>query len=211
MNVNKEQMKLYAITDRQWLNGRDFYEEIENALKGGATFLQLREKNATHEEIVKAASRIKKIASRYNVPFVIDDDVYAVIESGADGVHIGQSDMDYEKARQILGKDRIIGMTAKTVEQAVNAEKLGADYIGSGAVFGTTTKKDAAALSKEQLIKITNAVNIPVVAIGGITRDNMDYLKDTGVDGVAVVSAIFAADDVYEAAKMLRAKVDRLV
>ena len=141
---------------------------------------------------------------------MIDDDVYAVIESGADGVHIGQSDMDYEKARQILGKDRIIGMTAKTVEQAVNAEKLGADYIGSGAVFGTTTKKDAVALPKEQLIKITNAVNIPVVAIGGITLDNMDYLKDTEVDGVAVVSAIFAADDVYEAAKKLRAKVDKL-
>lgn len=193
--ISKEQMRLYAITDTTWLNGRDFIEVVEDVLKNGATFLQLREKNASHEEIVAKALAIKPIAAKYGVPFVINDDVLAAKEADVDGVHIGQSDMDYEMARSILGPDKIIGMTAKTVELAKKAEALGADYIGTGAIFGSTTKTDAKYMPKELLLDITSAINIPVVAIGGINYENMDYLKDTGVDGIAVVSAIFAGEN----------------
>lgn len=206
MKITNEHMRLYAVTDTMWLGDRDFYEEIEDVLKNGATFLQLREKNDTHETIVEKAKKIKPIAEKYGVPFVIDDDIYAAIEADVDGVHIGQSDMDYECARKLLGPDKIIGMTAKTVEQAVKAQKLGADYIGAGAVFHTDTKKDAEDMSREQLMDITSAVDIPVVAIGGITYDNCDYLKGTGVAGIAVVSAIFAKENPGEATKNLYIK-----
>ena len=174
------------------------------------TFLQLRDKNCTHDELVAQAKAIKPIAARYNVPFVIDDDAYAALEADVDGVHIGQSDMAYSEARKILGPDKIIGMTAKTVEQARLAESLGVDYIGTGAVFGSTTKSDAVYMPKEQLLKVTDSVDIPVVAIGGINYDNMDYLKDTGVCGVAVVSAIFAEGNVGAAASKLRKKAEHL-
>lgn len=204
MKVTKADLRLYAITDRQWLGGKDFYMVVEQVLKNGATFLQLREKNATHEQRVEEAKKIKQIAAKYHVPFVVNDDIWAAKEAGADGVHIGQSDMDYEQARKILGPDKIIGMTAKTVEQAVQAEKLGADYIGVGAVFHTTTKQDAKDMSRETLAAITKSVSIPIVAIGGITYDNMDSLKDTGVAGVSVISAIFAKEDEGAAAAALR-------
>ena len=164
MKVTKADLRLYAITDRQWLNGKDFYMVVEQVLKNGATFLQLREKNTTHEQRVEEAKKIKQIAAKYHVPFVVNDDIWAAKEAGADGVHIGQSDMDYEQARKILGPDKIIGMTAKTVEQAVQAEKLGADYIGVGAVFHTTTKQDAKDMSRETLAAITKSVSIPIFA-----------------------------------------------
>ena len=138
--IRKEQLRLYAITDTSWLNGASLINVVENVLKNGATFLQLREKNATHEEIVAKAKAIKPITRKYGIPFVIDDDVQAALEADADGVHIGQSDTDYMTARSILGDNKIIGMTAKTVEQAKEAERLGADYIGTGAVFGSSTK-----------------------------------------------------------------------
>lgn len=208
--VRKEQMRLYAITDSTWLNGQSLASVVKDVLANGATFLQLREKNASHEEIVAKAKTIVPIARRFGVPFVIDDDVSAVIESGADGVHIGQNDTDYRTARQLLGPDKIIGMTAKTVEQAVEAERLGADYIGTGAIFGSSTKKDAVYMPKERLCEITSAVNIPVVAIGGITYDNMDYLAETGVDGIAVVSAIFAAGNPGLATDRLYIKTGQL-
>ena len=210
MKVTKADLRLYAITDRQWLGGKDFYMVVEQVLKNGATFLQLREKNTTHEQRVEEAKKIKQIAAKYHVPFVVNDDIWAAKEAGADGVHIGQSDMDYEQARKILGPDKIIGMTAKTVEQAVQAEKLGADYIGVGAVFHTTTKQDAKDMSRETLAAITKSVSIPIVAIGGITYDNMDSLKDTGVAGVSVISAIFAKEDEGAAAAALRKKADTL-
>ena len=133
--IRKEQLRLYAITDTSWLNGASLIDVVENVLKNGATFLQLREKNATHEEIVAKAKAIKPIARKYGVPFVIDDDVQAALEADADGVHIGQSDTDYMTARSILGDNKIIGMTAKTVEQAKEAERLGADYIGTGSIW----------------------------------------------------------------------------
>jgi thiamine-phosphate pyrophosphorylase len=208
MQITKKDMRLYAITDRQWLGGKDFYEVVESVLAGGATFLQLREKQVSHEERVEIAKKIKKIALKYNVPFVIDDDVAAALESGADGVHIGQSDMEYDKARKLLGPDKIIGMTAKTRQQALLAEKLGADYIGVGAVFHTTTKKDAKDMTRDTLLEITDAVSLPVVAIGGISYDNMDTLKGTGVDGIAVISAIFANEDEKAATRSLRQKSD---
>jgi thiamine-phosphate pyrophosphorylase len=208
--VTKKDMRLYAITDRQWLGEKDFYEVVESVLAGGATFLQLREKQASYEERLDMAKKIKKIALKYNVPFVIDDDVSVALESGADGVHIGQSDMDYEQARKLLGTDKIIGMTAKTRQQALLAEKLGADYIGVGAVFHTTTKKDAKDMTRDTLLEITEAVSIPVVAIGGINYDNMDTLKGTGVDGIAVISAIFAKADEEEATRRLREKAEGL-
>lgn len=210
MKILHRDMQLYAVTDSRWLKGRTLAEEVEEVLKNGATFLQLRDKDCSHAQLVMQAKLIRPIAKRYNVPFVIDDDVYAALEAGADGVHIGQSDMDYEKARAVLGPDKIIGMTAKTVEQARQAERLGADYIGTGAVFGSTTKSDAVYMPKERLISIADSVDIPVVAIGGITYDNAGYLKNTGVSGIAVVSAIFAADDVGAATKSLKKKTSDL-
>ena len=152
--IRKEQLRLYAITDTSWLNGASLIDVVENVLKNGATFLQLREKNASHDEIVAKAKAIKPIARKYGVPFVIDDDVQAALEADADGVHIGQSDTDYMTARSILGDNKIIGMTAKTVEQAKEAVRLGADYIGTGAVFGSSTKKDAVYMPRERLIEV---------------------------------------------------------
>ena len=210
MGISYKDMKLYAITDTRWLDGKKLADEVEKALKNGATFLQLRDKNASHEELVAQAREIKKIAAKYGVPFVVNDDVYAAKEADADGVHIGQSDTDYEEARRILGDNKIIGMTAKTVSQAQRAEALGADYIGTGAVFHTSTKTDAKDMSIETLVEIAGSVDIPVVAIGGITYENMDALKDTGVSGLAVVSAIFAAKDAGDATADLKRKCDKL-
>ena len=211
VKVKAEDMQLYAVTDTQWLNGRDFLEVIESVLANGATFLQLREKNATHEEIVAKAKAIKPIAKKYGVHFVIDDDIYAAKEADVDGVHIGQNDASYEKAREVLGEGKIIGMTVKTRQQAENAIRLGADYVGMGAVFHTSTKKDAKDMSRETLLELAGMMeDIPVVAIGGISYDNCDYLKDTGVDGIAVVSAIFASDDCALATRKLFVKTREL-
>ena len=211
VKVKVEDMQLYAVTDTQWLNGRDFLEVIESVLANGATFLQLREKNATHEEIVAKAKAIKPIAKKYGVPFVIDDEIYAAKEADVDGVHIGQNDASYEKAREVLGEGKIIGMTVKTRQQAENAIRLGADYVGMGAVFHTSTKKDAKDMSRETLLELAGMMeDIPVVAIGGISYDNCDYLKDTGVDGIAVVSAIFASDDCALATRKLFVKTREL-
>lgn len=196
-------MKLYAVTDSHHLNGRKLEDVVEDVLRGGATFLQLREKDMTHDELVKEAIIIKKIAARYNVPFVIDDDIYAAKEADADGVHIGQSDADYQTARKLLGPDKIIGMTAPSVELAQKAEAMGADYVGAGAVFNTSTKKDTHPLSTDALKEIADSVSIPVVAIGGINKDNVNKLHGTDIDGVAVVSALFAVDAPYDAAREL--------
>lgn len=209
--VTPQDMKLYAITDRRWCKGEQLVERVEQALKAGATFLQLRDKEVTHEERVNMAKRLKTVALKYNVPLVVNDDVLAAVEADVDGVHIGQSDMDYEEARKLLGPNKIIGMTTKTVEQALKAQELGADYVGAGAVFSTSTKTDTMPMSKETLIAITEAVSIPVVAIGGITYDNVEQLEGTGVSGVAVVSAVFGAVDVSDATEKLRGKVDKVI
>ena len=203
MKVNSDSMKLYAVTDSHHLNGRKLEEVVEDVLKGGATFLQLREKDMSHDELVKEAVIIKKIADRYNIPFVIDDDIYAAKEADADGVHIGQSDADYQTARKLHGPDKIIGMTAPSVELAKKAEAMGADYIGAGAVFNTSTKKDTHPLSTDALKEIADSVSIPVVAIGGINKDNINKLRGTDIDGVAVVSALFSSNDPQSAARSL--------
>ncbi len=203
MNITHKDMLLYAITDRHWLNGRSLSSQVEEVLKNGATFLQLREKNLSHEEIVKEGKIIKKIAEKYHVPFVINDDIMAAKEIDADGVHIGQSDMEYKQARQILGDDKIIGMTAHNLKEALEAQEAGADYIGVGAVFHTDTKKDTTPLSQKELKEITSHVSIPVVAIGGIKSENIHELSGSGINGVAVVSALFAKEDAGMAAKHL--------
>lgn len=199
----KEAMCLYAVTDSMWLKKRTLPEVVEEALKGGATFMQIREKELPYNDFVKLAKDVKAVTDRYHVPYVIDDDVEIAKEIDADGVHIGQSDKDLIEARNILGPDKIIGVSAQTVEQAVKAEKNGADYLGVGSIFITSTKLDAQAVSLETLRAICEAVSIPVVAIGGIKTDNLLQLKGTGVDGVAVVSGIFAAEDIRRSTEAL--------
>lgn len=203
MKLNKESMLVYAITDRHWTGTQTLEQQVDDVLKNGATFLQIREKNMPHDELVKEAICIKEIAAKYNVPVVIDDDIYAVMEAGVDGIHIGQNDMDYVEARKLLGDNKIIGMTAPSVTLAKKAEELGADYIGAGAVFNTSTKKDTKPLELSTLKEICNSVSIPVVAIGGIDHSNVRELKGTDIDGVAVISALFGASDPGEATREL--------
>ncbi len=195
MEINRKNLLLYAITDRTWLNGRSLLSQVEEVLNNGATFLQLREKNLSYNELVEEAVKIKEIAAKYNVPFVINDNIYAAKESGADGVHIGQDDASYIKAREVLGDDKIIGMTAHNLNEALAAQEAGADYIGTGAVFPTSTKQDTIPLSLENLKEITDNIQIPVVAIGGINHENILRLKGSGIDGAAVISAIFAQEN----------------
>ena len=200
----KKSMLLYAITDRGWLKeGETLESVVEDVLKSGATFLQLREKIQGHEEIVKTARNLQTLCKKYNVPFVVNDDIMAAKEIDADGVHIGQSDMEYTKAREILGPDKIIGVSAGNLAEAKEAERVGADYIGVGAVFHTDTKKDATSLTMAQLKEISEEVSIPVVAIGGISIDNALELNGTGVDGICVISAIFGSENPSEATKKL--------
>lgn len=192
-------MKLYVVTDRTWLKKNTLVEEIEKVVKSGATFVQLREKQLSYEEFLAEAILIKKITDKYKVPFVINDNIKLAMEVDADGIHIGQSDIDGKDARAIIGDDKILGITAKTVEQALKAEADGANYLGVGAAFSTSTKLDTNVISFDTIRDICNAVSIPVVTIGGISEKNILELKGLGVDGVAVVSAIFAKTDVAKA------------
>lgn len=204
MRCEKKDFLLYAVTDRSWLHGKTLYEQVEEALKGGATFVQLREKNLDEEHFLEEAKSIKELCGRYQVPFVINDNVKIAQEIDADGVHVGQSDMEAGNVRAVLGEDKIIGVTAKTVEQAVAAEKHGADYLGVGAAFPTGSKADAGVIDHAMYQKISDAVSIPVIAIGGITAENIMELSGNGLSGVAVISAIFAQPDIEAAARKLR-------
>lgn len=203
LRVDADAMTLYAVTDRTWADDVTLMEQVKQALDGGITFLQLREKKLSEEEFIKEAQEMKKLAQEYKIPFVINDNIKVALEVDADGVHIGQDDMSVQEARKLLGEDKIIGVSAHNVKEAVKAQKGGADYLGVGAVCATSTKKDANVVSKEEIKKIKEAVDIPIVAIGGIKQDNIKTLQGTGVDGVAVVSAIFAAKDITKAAKEL--------
>ena len=203
--------RLDAVTARAWLGARTLPEVAEEVLQNGATFLQVREKGLDHAAFLAEAGELKALAGRYHVPFVVNDSVEVALECGADGVHVGQSDIRGRDIRALIGPDKILGISANTVETALAAQKAGADYIGVGAVFGTTTKKDAKNLSVEQLRAICDAVDIPVVAIGGIGAENLLQLRGSGVDGVAVVSAIFAQPDPGAATKGLRALAEELV
>lgn len=199
----KKSLCLYAITDRTWLCGRSLESQVEEALKGGATFLQLREKNLDDDDILKEAEILHRLCKKYNVPFVINDKVNIALKSNADGVHIGQSDTTCIEARKILGNGKIIGVSVQTLEQALSAEKDGADYLGVGAIFPTQTK-DAEMVSIETLHAICNAVKIPVIAIGGINEKTAPLLKGTGIVGISVISAIFAAKNIERATRTLK-------
>ena len=207
----KKAMLLYAITDRTWLGNNSLYEQVEDAIKGGATFIQLREKNLSYEKFLEEAKKIKEITDKYGVPFVINDNVEIAKEIDADGVHVGQSDTEAKRAREILGKDKIIGISAGNLKEAMDAEKNGADYIGIGAMFHTDTKSDATSVTFEEAKEITGKVNIPVVAIGGINSENILSLKGTGVDGVAVISAIFSHENIYDATHKLRKLAEEMI
>lgn len=202
--MKKEDLLLYAVTDRRWANKQSLKEQIELSLKGGVTFLQLREKNLSEEEFLKEAREIKALAREYKVPFIINDNVDVAMKVDADGVHVGQDDKDAKEVRKIIGKNKILGVSAQTIKQAIKAEKDGADYIGVGAVFPTGTKKDAENLSIEILKKICQSVTIPVVAIGGITKENILKLKGSKIAGVALVSAIFASKDIKQDCQKLK-------
>ncbi|MGN0252215.1 MAG: thiamine phosphate synthase [Oliverpabstia sp.] len=211
MNCDKNSLLLYAVTDRSWLNGRTLYEQVEDALKGGATFIQLREKKLDKEDFLKEAIEIQALCRQYHVPFVINDDVDIALEMDADGVHVGQSDMEAGDVRAKLGEDKIIGVSAQTVEQAVLAEQRGADYLGVGAVFPTGSKDDADDVSHDTLQAICEAVQIPVIAIGGISKNNVLQLKGRGICGIAVISAIFAQPDIQAATKELKSLTEKMV
>ncbi|MCH5297176.1 MAG: thiamine phosphate synthase [Ruminococcus sp.] len=213
MKFNKDMLLLYAVTDSSWVGRQTLYEQVEDALKGGVTIVQLREKNLDEDTFVSEAIEINKLCRRYNVPLIINDNVEVALKSGADGVHVGIEDVPVSKIREQVGADFIIGATAKTVEQAQAAQKDGADYLGVGAVFPSSTKKNAIRISNDQLRQICSSVTIPAVAIGGINLKNVDEIKGCGVDGIAVVSAIFASDDIKKATAKLkeRAKVVTLV
>lgn len=199
----KKAMCLYAVTDRAWTGRQTLIEQVEDAIKGGVTCVQLREKDMPDDEFLKEALEIKEICKKYSVPFIINDNVEVAVKSGADGIHVGQSDMQAQNVRELIGDKMILGVSAQTVEQAIEAEKAGADYLGVGAVFHTDTKTDADDVNHDTLREICDAVNIPVVAIGGIKKDNIMELRGTDIDGVALVSAIFAAEDIEKECKEL--------
>ena len=202
-------MLLYAVTDRAWLRGRTLEQCVQQVIEGGATFVQLREKEASREETIRLGRALLKICRAAHVPFVVDDDIEAALEIGGDGVHVGQEDAACAEARAALGPDAIIGVSAQTVAQALKAQEDGADYLGVGALIPTSTKPDALDVTFDELARICNAVEIPVVGIGGLNAQTIPLLKGSGADGAAVVSALFAAEDCEEAARMLRETCER--
>lgn len=211
MKCDKENLLLYAVTDRHWLDGRELQEVVKESLDGGATFVQLREKNLDDERFLEEARQLQRLCRDYHVPFVINDNVDICMQMDADGVHVGQSDMEAGDVRAKLGPDKIIGVSACTVEQAILAEKRGADYLGVGAVFPTGSKDDATPVSRETLQEICRAVHIPVIAIGGITQQNIQELAGSGICGIAVISAIYAQKDICRAAADLKSAAQEMV
>lgn len=209
MKIKKENMTLYAVTDRAWENKPEFgnldlYEQVYAALRGGATCVQLREKNLDFDSFLHEASRLRELCKKFNVPFIINDNIEIAKACNADGIHVGQDDMAVRDIRRLVGDSMIVGVSAHTVEEALAAEKDGADYLGLGAVFSTSTKKDVDNMSYNTLKAICSSVHIPTVAIGGISKHTIEGLKGSGINGVAVVSAIFASPDPEKSAKELR-------
>ncbi|MGI6063090.1 thiamine phosphate synthase [Blautia sp.] len=211
MKFKKEMLLLYAVTDRKWTGEKTLYQQVEEALKGGATLIQLREKNMSQEEFLKEAREITELCHRYGTALIINDNVEVALKSGADGVHVGIEDTPVKEIRKMVPGDFIIGATAKTTEQAQRAEQEGADYIGVGAVFPSPTKKNAIRITLEQLKKISGSVRIPAVAIGGITYENADTLRGGRMAGVAVVSAVFGAADIKKETARLKKKIQETV
>ncbi len=210
-NWNKDCLLLYGVTDRAWTGQQSLLEQVESALQGGATCIQLREKDLEEEAFLAEAVALKALCQRYSVPFIVNDNVEVAIKSGANGIHVGQEDLEAARVRQIMGEEVILGVSVKTVEQALLAQSMGADYLGVGAVFPTATKADAEGISRETLKAICQAVSIPVVAIGGIDSENMGTLASTGIAGVALVSAIFKGEDIEGRCRSLRLLAEKTV
>ena len=204
MKCAEEYMRLYAVTDRAWLGNQTLAQQVEQAILGGVTCVQLREKACSDAVFLQQALAVQAVCKHYGVPLFINDNVSVAMACGADGVHVGQCDMQAAQAREQIGADKLLGVSVQTVQQAIQAEQNGADCLGVGAVFQTDTKRDADSVPLETLQAICRAVSIPVVAIGGITKDNMLQLRGSGVAGVAVVSAIFASADIRQACVQLR-------
>lgn len=203
MKCDRHTFSLYAVTDRMWTGRQSLYEQVESALKGGVTCVQLREKTLNDGEFLQEALQIADLCKNYDVPFLINDNIEIAVKCNADGVHIGQEDMTLKEARTLLGENKIIGVSVHNVSEALAAVKDGADYLGVGAMFSTSTKTDTGVLSLQTLKDICKAVNIPVVAIGGINKKNITQLKDSGIDGVALVSAVFGAEDIEKECRFL--------
>ncbi|MEG2596958.1 MAG: thiamine phosphate synthase [Oscillospiraceae bacterium] len=211
MKCDKHVMLLYAVTDRAWIGKQTLYEQVESALKGGVTCVQLREKELSKAEFLSEAMQICKLCRAYQVPLIINDNVEIALQCGADGIHVGQEDMKALDVRRLVGENMIVGVSVHTVGEAVEAVKNGADYLGVGAVFSTSTKIDVSVLSHEILRNICDAVPVPVVAIGGIHKKNIERLSGSGVDGVALVSAIFSAEDIEVECKKLHELSERVI
>ena len=211
MRLDKKYMQLYAVTDRAWTGNKTLYEQIKEALENGVTCVQLREKNLDEASFIEEAKKISVLCRQYNTPFIVNDNVNVAIASNADGIHIGQEDMGLKDVRKIVGENMIIGISAHTVEEAKFAQENGADYIGIGAVFETSTKNDVDVIPYEKVKSICDAVDIPKVAIGGINAENILKLKGSGIDGVAVVSAIFGVKDIGKATKELYTLSNNLI
>ena len=203
MKCTEEMMRLYAVTDRAWVGKQSLAEQVAAALRGGVTCVQLREKELDEEQFLREAEEIFTLCKRYRMPFFINDNVALALRCHADGVHVGQDDMDVAEVRRLVGQEMMIGVSVHTVEEACAAAAGGADYLGVGAMFATSTKTDASLVTKETLRAICDAVSIPVVAIGGINKSNLLELAGTGVDGVALVSAIFSAADIATECRLL--------
>ncbi len=211
MKCDNKELLLYAVTDRYWLNGRTLKEVVKESLDGGITFLQLREKMLNEDAFLEEARGLQDICREYGVPFVVNDNVDIAIAMDADGVHVGQNDMEAGNVREKLGPDKVIGVSAQTVEQAILAEKRGADYLGVGAVFPTGSKDDADNVSFDTLKAICEAVSIPVIAIGGITEQNVLELAGSGICGIAVISAIYAQKNIRQSTENLKTAVEQMV
>lgn len=210
MKFSRYSLKLYAVTDRTWLNGRTLGQVVEEAINGGVTLIQIREKYSGYEAFKYQALEIQGLCRKHHVPFIVNDNVALAMEVDADGVHVGQSDMEAGNVRALIGAGKILGVSVRTPEEAVLAEKRGADYLGAGAVFHTGSKADAVDITHEALREICAAVRIPVVAIGGISVHNARELAGTGIAGLAVISAIFAQPDIMGAAQELRSLAEEI-
>lgn len=211
MKFDKKNLLLYAITDRAWLQNRTLKEDVEKTILGGATLIQLREKDLDKQSFIQEAKEIKEVCNKYNIPFIINDDIEVMLEVDADGIHIGQDDLNAREVRKMIGPDKILGVSCQTPRMAIEAQNNGADYLGVGAVFSTSTKLDALHVSKDTLRDICRSVDIGVIAIGGITLSNMKELKNTMIDGVSLVSAIFASNDIISSTKELKNEIKKIV
>lgn len=197
---------LYLVTDRTLMNAVNLEQAVEQAVSGGCTLVQLREKEISTKEFYDMACKIRKVCSKYKIPLIINDRVDIALAVDADGVHLGSEDMPIETARKLIGKNKILGASARTLREAVLAESEGADYLGVGAMFPTDTKSDATLVAREELIKISQVCTVPIVVIGGINERTLPYFDEIAIDGLAVVSSVISADDIAKAARNLRRK-----